>query len=316
MNQEDIITKYLSTRSPSLKRNERRYLSQLTNFLNKRNLDILNAAAPDFLDFFKWVDSIDILRISKKRYWYAVKSLSKFVTQWIYAQTGEIQELSIPPEALVQFKEKEHAVRVEENVYTESEIFKILNYLRGTNFKYYVLIGLMAFSGARVSEVVSIRSRYMNVEERYFISGTVEGFKKTDEVIYFFPRFFQSTMKVFMMQLGDLYPGSEFIFPPYQTDTRSERGFINPNQVRDRLRDSFKFIGIDDKYGISTKGFRDAINTYRKERCATTEEDRSRLLNQKTGGVNVKHYLKRLTTIRELRKLYDENFPYNKDLFD
>lgn len=289
----------------------------MLDFLLTRSQSMFTATQRDYLDFLKMIDQRDVLEITKRRYWFMLKNLRDHVMNLSSVDDLEhLVQLKLPPEPLVKFTERQNPVRVLSTFYTENDIARILAHARNVSFKYYLILGLTAFSGDRISEVVTIKSAYLDIENRWFISGTVEGFRKTGTVLGFFPRFFQPVVRVYVQQINATTPGTQFIFPPDHEHVKhgERRGFVHPNQVRKFLYSTFNFIGLN-RSGISTKGFRDAINTYRKERFGTSYEDRCRLLNHKIAGVNVRNYLKRLDDIIELRNLYDRNFPFDPHLF-
>ncbi|MHA1822155.1 MAG: tyrosine-type recombinase/integrase, partial [Promethearchaeota archaeon] len=106
---------------------------------------------------------------------------------------------------------------------TYEAIEKLLRFFYFTDYEMYILISLLAYTGARISEICTIQLRDINLKDRIIISGRIPDFSKTGLVIYFYPAFFQSEFSEFVRkrrQTQDI-----FLF---KSRARSQKEFMHP----------------------------------------------------------------------------------------
>lgn len=324
MDYVEVREAFLATiESWNFRRNTRWHLRELEDFLRAQETDPLAAEEGDILRFYnQYVESKEVSKIFKRRYLYAINNLNKFLKRHSLATTGTVTSLHLPDPDLVVFTEHTkdpdlEALLNEQNFFTEQEVEAILLYAR-LNFqpKWFWTTFLLATSGPRVSEVVSLKRKFVVPNERFYISGLVKGFAKKGLVIHFFQDVAVRPLQSFLNKINIVYPMQKFVFIPLRvTHTRNAPGageFVSATQVRYRLYEAMREVGLELKIGkgVVTKGFRDTINTLRKERFQLDSETRSKIFQHKVPGVNATNYLKRLNDIRTLRDLWDRYNPY------
>lgn len=139
-------------------------------------------------------------------------------------------------------------------------------------------------------------------------------------MIYFLPEFFIPALKFYIKINKNKIDETGFLFPKMLTLPGGNKyNFVNSNYVRSALRNKSleKYLNTNEPH--HPHAFRDAINSYRAQKIVDgikiTQRDLDLLLNQKSKGVNVKHYQKRFKNWKKLRDTYDHYFPYPKLIF-
>jgi len=191
---------------------------------------------------------------------------------------------------------------------TKEEIYRILEYPRdiNQNKKHYVLFRLMIETGSRVGEIVSIKTKWVNIEKRYVKVKGKKGFK-----YYYFTKDFAEKINDYIED----YKPEEYLFTswfgtPYSPETVST--------LLKHIRVALKIEKPTRKGRITCHTFRRTINTLRYR---GTEEMVNKkglkdlnqlkiLLNQRVRDVNYQSYVKE--NYEDFIKLYDDNFPYDK----
>ena len=182
---------------------------------------------------------------------------------------------------------------------TKEEIEKILNFLKESNFKHYLIIKVLVETGARKGEIINAKLDDLNIEERYINTKT----GKTGAKYYYFSESLGRELELYLNARNNIKTENEYLFLTKFFDKYSTRNF---NAILKKVRER---VGI--KTNITCHTFRRTVNDLRKTEMKCPNEDRRILLGHKTSDVNVANYTK--SDIITIRKLFDTYNPY-KDL--
>lgn len=170
------------------------------------------------------------------------------------------------------------------------------------NPKVFIIMSLILYSGARVSEICHVELKNVDIENRWIITEVKS--RKTEKRggIYFFPEFFVKDLKTYIKKLNTEYPNPKYLF---------QQGaiFYRPGLIRHHLRRTKDALGL--KCNINPHAFRDFINTLRIE-MRIPRDIRKMLLNQKVSDVNIQHYAKKFKNKLYLRNVYDKCNPFKE----
>ena len=204
---------------------------------------------------------------------------------------------------------------------------KLLNYFYFNKFPYFIITGLLVFSGGRITEVMSIKQENLElgtttikvihpksdprnpleviIRLRLFLNK-IKGEKYG---VYYFPESFLPHLKLYIEHTKLIYPESALLFP----SLRLKNQHINPNTVRTKLRDACKLLGINLR--ITPHSFRSLLNKSRT-RKGIDPDDRSVLLNHIIQRTESQFYNKDLEEFAKVQIIYDESFPFPKFIPD
>lgn len=189
-------------------------------------------------------------------------------------------------------------------VLTKEEIFKILDFCYKNRKQHdFILIGLDICTGARISEILTIKIKNVNLQERYFETGFEKNARKStwrskESLLFFFPERFEICLENCILSLQSLNKDVEWLFPNNKMDNyiSFKRPYYLLNILKQRL-------GINFSY----KYFRKTIITERmKMGCPDWASEG--LTNHKGSSIQREYYIK--LKIPEKRELYDKYFPY------
>ncbi|MFW9970924.1 MAG: tyrosine-type recombinase/integrase [Candidatus Odinarchaeota archaeon] len=272
---------------------------------NQKRKSILEAGFEDCIDFLEQIDNRDISRVAKSKWRSNLNAYYEYVVE-IKKKKEKIDFINpVPSINLFDFKDKEisiEEIEKEEDLMTYSIVEKILNYLFFTRKRLFIIVSILLYTGARISEVCRIEMNNTDPEERYFITK-VKSKKSINRMgIYFLPSFFIPYLKEWIEIVKIENSNTIYLFP-------SGDSFITPKTIRKKLRSVKNELGLTCK--MNPHAFRDLINSERFDTKMKTKY-RFLLLNQTPPNVNVKNYLKKYKLRRELQKKYDEFFPFPK----
>ena len=269
----------------------------------KMKKGLLEVNVNDVLSYFNMIENEDLTRSSKNKWRHIINAYFKYVK--------EIQEKienkpfinPVPSMNLFNFTEKTmdiEELEKEEDLLTYPIVEKVLKYLFITRPKYFILICLILYSGARIMEVCRIELKNIDYQERFFYTKVKSKKNLNRWGIYFYPEFFVPFLRIWIDKLKIEKPAAKFLFQSYN-------GHISPNTVRKHLRNVKDELNLTCR--LNPHSFRNLIN---EERFDTylSEKFRFLLLNQTPPNVNVKSYIKKFKLRKELLKKYDEFFPF------
>lgn len=189
--------------------------------------------------------------------------------------------------------------RVEEDG-KANEILKILRMSRKTEYRDFIIFGLLAQTGMRISECLSIKIEDIDFKERTIDTGLVNGARKSFNkienkgIMFFFRENFKPYLQNYVLfrnkKTGWLFNGKS---NNHYTDT-AFRGRV------------IKYYG--KKYQ-KFHCFRQTIITY-FEIDGLSRNKIEMLMNHSPSSIEDKHYRK--LSIKEKRAIYDQYFPYKQ----
>ncbi|MFX1236335.1 MAG: tyrosine-type recombinase/integrase [Promethearchaeota archaeon] len=256
------------------------------------------------LEFFKEdINKRDIIRESKSKWRNFLNSYYNYVKEIKEKLEGINYINPIPSINLLDFDEKEISIEdleQQEDVLTYPIAEKVLNYLFFTRKRLFVIVSLLLYSGARISEIMHLEINNIDFEERFFYTKVKSKKSLNRWGLYFFPEFFVPHLKAWIQEIQQQYKEPNYLFQYGQTH-------LTDKSPRMHLRKIKNILGLNCR--MNPHSFRDLINTARFEKGLNTKF-RSLLLNQLPRNVNVKHYLKKYKKRKELLRIYDQTFPY------
>lgn len=297
---------FMSRYSDSNYGQKRNILLKFVYFIeNNRNKAISNTNVNDVLAYFKTqIEPRDIKRITKKKYRSVLNSYFSLFKEMEEKQTGKIVINPVPSHHIFDFSEKEIAfdeLEREDDVLDDYLIVdKILNYLYFTRKRLFIIVSLLLYTGARISEVCRIQLNHIDFKERFFYVKVKSKKALNRWSIYFFPEFFIPYLREWIDELRLEIPRAKYLF---QKGSRS----ISTNTPRKHLRALKNELGFT--YNINPHAFRDFINTERFDRDLN-KKYRKLLLSQTPKDVNIKNYLKKYKKRKKLQEIYDKTFPF------
>ncbi|MHA1192227.1 MAG: tyrosine-type recombinase/integrase [Promethearchaeota archaeon] len=158
------------------------------------------------LDYFE--NEIDIRENitynTKNRYRYTFKRYYSYVKERKELVEGVLFINPVPSSNLFNFTEKVlpiESLETEDELLTYPVVEKILNYLFVTRRKIFIILSLLLYSGARISEVCSIEIKNIDLEERFFYTKIKSKKNQNRWGIYFFPSFFISYLEQWITEI-------------------------------------------------------------------------------------------------------------------
>jgi integrase len=266
---------------------------------NYKKLDIIQTNYNEILEFLKFIDKKEIKKVSKEKYRTTLNRYFEYIVE-MNKKNMILFVNPVPSEISFKFSDiiDRQTIDFTTHYLTYDTILKILRFLFFTDYRMFILVSLLAYTGARISEICSIKLDDIDLENRKFISGRFDDYSKTGLVLYFWPTFFHEEFKRYIeLMRSHKY---EFVFPHQQT-------FLHTKTPRKKLREIKEILNILDP--INPHSFRDSLNSSRREK-GLGEEFAAMLLNQKPNTVNQTHYMKRFYDWHSLRDMYDKSFPY------
>jgi integrase len=246
---------------------------------------VMSLTHEEFLKAFTQLNHNAALTIqTKQQYWRQFRSFIEYVQE----ATGAF--LNFPKKFAKWGNTNAESPASTELVLTRKEVDALLEKAKFIDFKKYIMLLLQARTGMRCTQLVTIKTDWIHLEERW--TYTVP--KGTGpKAVYAFSQEVKRELAKYLKARNA--PGSPWLFPGNIQD-----------HVSQRIHEDFiKEIRGDKK--ITSHTFRKTINTLRKE-MDCPDEERSVLLNQKVGNVNADRYTKYTADYRVM--LYDRYNPY------
>lgn len=272
------------------------------------NKSPLQANTEDIIFFFEhYIEPRNIQRIAKLKWRNILNAYYNYVEEY----KTKIEQVAfinpVPSLNLFDFTEREITIdeleREEDVLDDYTIVYRVLNYLYFTNKRLFIIVSLLLYTGARISEICRINLGHIDYNERFFFIERVKSKKNTSRWgVYFFPEFFIGFLKEWVAEIILEDPKTSSLFP-------SLRGkqHLSTKTPRKQLRELKNELGLKCK--VNPHAFRNFINTLRFENNLNIKY-RSLLLNQTPQNVNVKNYLKKYNLRKNLQKIYDKTFPF------
>jgi len=310
---EPFLNSYLleiKKRSDYAYRNQKSVLRQFFEYLynNLDNKNIVEITKRDIKTYLNdIIDQKDLRISSKNSYRSYLNSFFDHVEDLLDSDNIDFRN-PVPSKKKYKFTQKELDVKKQSEkdleVLTKEEIFKILDFCyKNRKQDNFILFGLDICTGARISEILTIKIKDVNLPERYFETGFEKNARKStlrskESLLFFFPERFKIYLKNYILSLKSLNKDGEWLFP--NNRITNYISFKRPYYLLNILKQK---LSIDFSY----KYFRKTIITERmKMGCPDWVSEG--LTNHKGSSVQREYYIK--LKISEKRELYDKYFPY------
>ncbi|MEJ2249976.1 MAG: tyrosine-type recombinase/integrase [Candidatus Lokiarchaeota archaeon] len=294
---QEIIDRYLerfsySKHSQRMRKYCLRYFFHQNYFGYKGH--IFDITKRDVIDYFDYLNQLDTIALqTKKNKWNIFRSFLQFIMEYYD------DFLIVIPRYSIQWKPIHKKPKSNKDVVmTKAEVKRILDHLFNHNYKYYLLYRLLAETGMRIGELLSIDCSDLNLKKRY-----VEAEGKTGRKIYYFSENLAKHLEIYMQERKLKKADTPALFLSIQKKRYALR------TVNHYLRKTV--IRLEIGKWISCHTFRRTLNTLRK-RMGCSKEDRKILLCHKVSDVNFNCYVKLNYT--DYIRLYDTWNPYKNIL--
>lgn len=309
---EPYFTSYLmevKKRSDPAYKNQKCALTQFfeyvyTNLNNKNVVEITKKDVRNYLNDI--LDKKEIKNSSKNSYRSYLSSFFDYIEEIIDSDTFTNP---VPNKKKYKFTQYEKDVKKQSEkeleILTKTQLLKILDYChKNRRLEDFILFGLCICTGARISEIITIKLENINLQERYFETGFEKNARKSTlgpkkSLLFFFPGKFKIFLKNYILSLKSLNPDIEWLFPG---KNKKIHATVNnkPYYILEMLN---KKLGFHFSY----RYFRKSIITERvKMNCPDWISEG--LTNHIGTTVQKRHYI--TLTIKEKRDYYDVYFPY------
>jgi len=174
---------------------------------------------------------------------------------------------------------------------------KILADARARDYRVYLFLLILKYTGMRASEAITIRIENIDINERIIASGTVKNYAKTGEVIYFTPRHVMDEIENYKLILT---PGETWLFPSNKTG----KHITCWDMILRRFQ---REAGLH----FRSHQFRHSLIT-RRDQMGCPGNINELLNNHALTGTQARVYREKNYTILDRRSLYDRYNPYDK----
>ena len=206
-NDNKIVTDYLeevNKRSYNAYKNQKGVIYDCLNHIRK---EIQAISMVDLRSYFEDVIGKKSLKLtSKETYRSYLNSFFLFVEGTFLEQRIEFKN-PVPSRKIWQFTQEESDVRrINDNkneVYSKQELEEFLEIVKKRNFRDFILFSLLACTGARISEILTIKKPDVNLQERYFETGFEKNARKSTlrskkSLLFFFPENFKPYLEQYI----------------------------------------------------------------------------------------------------------------------
>lgn len=276
----------------------RNHKSTLKSFFNYTDKSADQIKRSDVLNYFDVLDQKELKVSTKRRHRSYLRSFFSYLIKFIIKEDDNFHN----PVPDYDFTEKSYDIKKqsEENqkLLTLGEISRILDYCRkNLSKKTFIFFGLGILSGARGSEIRTIRTKDINLEERYFETGFKKNARKGTlksrvGLLFFFPIAFRIHLKNYMLGVKGKY-----LFPT------QIRKFPSTSWVQYKVKKIRTALG----FYFTMHYFRHSIITYLKIN-GCHPYDSKMLVNHKINDIQADYYTH--LSIPQKREIYDRYFPY------
>jgi integrase len=294
---QEIIDRYLQrfSHSPESQR-MRKYCLQY--FFSPKyfgyNKHMFEISKRDLVDYFDYLNHLDTISLqTKQNKWMIFRSFLQFIMEY-YDDL-----IIIIPHYCVNWKPIHKKPKSNKDVVMNKEEVKwILDYNYKHNYQYYILFRLLAETGMRHGELLSIDHDDVNTRKRL-----VETKGKNGRNVYYFSKGLARHLAIYLKERMLRDASSKALFLSIQKKRYA------PRSINNYLSNCLTQLKISKS--ISCHTFRRTLNTLRK-RMGCPNEDRKILLCHKVNDVNFNCYVK--LNYNDYIQLYDKWNPYKNIL--
>ena len=271
----------------------------------------------DYQDIKKYLDSIDKKKITigtKNAYRQYVRSFITYCHD-VYQLEGITDFKAVMPSKLISDFTKrgddlEKAEDGNSEILENDEIEQILIHImenrkyknRRKQLRDFLLFAIAITTGARISEIRTIRREDIHLTKRYFESGFIKGAMKTTgnesrktALLFFLPK----SLIYYIEEYMNLFD-SKWLFPT-RTNNRLSYSYIHKN-ILEKIRKELGFFFTWHTFRRSLISKRDDMDIL--------PHISELLVNHQFSSVEGKSYIKK--SLSEKRSLYDEFYPYSE----
>jgi len=190
--------------------------------------ELLHISSKEALNYFTQINEKLIKKTTKQRYYYFIARYFEFVVDWKKGIEGDDSfKNPLPSMKLCQFKGTSLTNYDLEMNYRGPDLNSIERILTHIfyvveDYKIFIALSLIIYSGARIREVCQIDIRNFSLKERWF-KTRVKSRLSERWGWYFFPTFFVSVIEDYLEKRDNDFPGSTYLFPGKRSDHLSPR---------------------------------------------------------------------------------------------
>lgn len=278
---------------------------------------VLEAESTELLDYLlDVIDHKSMKKQSKENAKHYIASFYRYVEKYKTQIEKEKYFNPMPSSELFSFKANPidfEMERLDQELMTHETIEKVLHHVYFTQeYWKFIFISLITYTGARITEIASVRLKFLDLEERWFTNRVKSRFPDKRLGIFFIPEFFVQELEEYIEK--EVYtkrnPHSKTQIPSYLfPGIRNINAHVSVRTVQQCLLKIQKALGLNKK--INSHAFRNFLNSKRTG-MGCSETMLKRLINQKVQDVNPAHYQKEYETRIYLRDAYDTFCPFKK----
>jgi integrase len=302
-------SQFISRYSSNYQRDTRNRLLYFAIWLEnyKKAGSILDASYEDIHYFFDSdINPRKISLMAKEKWRLPLNSYYTFISKIYKIQKQKMFYNPVPDSDLYTFTSKKKTaadIILKKELLTYDISKRILDRYYRHNFQMFIVVSLLLYSGARISEIMSLIDENIDLNYRFFYNEIKGAAKKKKFGVYFFPAFFTKYLETYFLEKEYFYPKDKYLFP-----SKVYKGkFMRPGAVRAELHKVCEFLKITVPH--TPHKFRHLLNRERRKK-GVDSLDRTILLNQTPKSTEAKHYNEDLQMILELREIYDKSFPF------
>lgn len=294
-----IIEDFLLEKKKKSDRTYANYLSTLRPFLNYVQKPLKEIKSRDLRDYLNKLDMKNLKYDVKCTKRSQINVFFDYVSYRFDVDYNIEYRNPVPSRNVFSFTKKEQDLEEDRDLpLTNGEILEILQLSKKKSMKHFIIYGIIASTGMRYSECLSIKIENIDLEKRIIKTGLVKNAKKSNKMLkYFIPKNF---VKYLDLYITITKRTSGFLF---NARSKGNNTHYSTRAFRKYCTENFPM-----KYSKFHR-FRHTIITNRiKMGCELWISEG--LTNHKiSNSTQINHYI-RLTN-EELRNLYDKWFPYN-----
>ena len=293
--EQEILEDYLTEVKKSSKGTWYNYRSQIINSLNYINRPLQEITKSDMKSYFTFYDGKDITLKAKNRTRGILKVFFEFV-EALFEENGIDFRNPVPSSRIFKFSTTEKDFKEEKDAkYSIEEIYGIIDKAKKRSFKHFIILGILAETGMRAGECLSIKIENIDFSKNLITTGMVKNNRKSKKLLKFFitPRF-ANYLKLYIAQINR---NAGYLF-----NTRGNNYYAYCNFASWMERN----FGMD--YTQFHK-FRRSIITHRVK-MGCPEWISEGLTNHKQTSTQKKYYIK--LNDQEKYELYQKWFPYRE----
>lgn len=277
---------------------------KLKEFLRSQNITKFSEISRIHIDrYFQELNKQQLRASSKQK----IFQVLNFYLKWLF-DYDYIKEKIYLPECPKFSDYISDAVkkRIQKPIPTYQEVVNLLEYARQVDRqdkRMYIMFALLAPNGMRISELVSIQLKMLNIENRTIITGLDENASKTGICYYFIPVKLIPDLREYINDIKKFYKDPIYLFPSRSRTEHDHYYTQNAGKVLKKYQEILMRKNLMRDCLINPHIFRDLLNELRLEmKCPTAIQEI--LLNHIPTGTNAQFYTKQLTRNIEKRKEY------------